>query len=478
MNLPKIFRNNPIEFSARWGCAAICAIPLFIAGASMQSHSQNSAYLSRVSERSPYIVDGLGLGDPVAPQSSVYREYRCRPSEQFASFIWCQRHKVENGKFGQFSSVTSILHSTAGATAYVSRYIEPAFFGPGDVKQEIERLSRRFGLDPRILRPPAQLKNQSAVIAYWGEVTLEPLDEQSLAEIASGYNVRKEMLFDFLGDFGRSASENLPIFQLGGGEGYVWGARFDENGVGALRMTAIDANDFDSSVDTGRSVGRSGAEADTPAPAQKPSVVWSSGSGFFVSDEGDVPTNNHVVDNCTSIRVSMDQTRPVEAHVVARDSTNDLALLSTRLTPRLIAAPRSGLRLGEPVAAFGYPHTDILATSGNFTLGNVTALAGIGDDSRYLQMSAPVQGGNSGGPLLDQSGNLIGVVTAKLNAVKIQQDSGDLPQNVNFALKASVAASFLDSNHVKYVIGSATSPLKPEDLADQARSLSVFIKCR
>ena len=349
-------------------------------------------------------------------------------------------------------------------------------------------MSRRFGLDPRILRPSAQLKNQSAVIAYWGEVTLEPLDEQSLAEIASGYNVRKGMLFDFLGDFGRSASENLPIFQLGGGEGYVWGARFDENGAGALRMTAIDASqftapavaygdDFDSSVDTGRSVGRSGAEADAPAPAQKP-IVWSSGSGFFVSDEGDVPTNNHVVDNCRSIRVSMDQTRPVEAHVVARDSTNDLALLSTRLTPRLIAAPRSGLRLGEPVAAFGYPHTDMLATSGSFTLGNVTALAGIGDDSRYLQMSAPVQGGNSGGPLLHQSGNLIGVVTAKLNAVKIQQDSGDLPQNVNFALKASVAASFLNSNHIKYVIGSATSPLKPEDLADQARSLSVFIKCR
>lgn len=384
----------------------------------MQSHSQNSAYLSRVSEWSPYIVDGLGLGDPVAPRSSAYREYRCRPSEQFASFIWCQRHKVENGKFGQFSSVTSILHSTAGATAYVSRYIEPAFFGPGDVKQEIERLSRRFGLDPRILRPSAQLKNQSAVIAYWGEVTLEPLDEQSLAEIASGYNVRKGMLFDFLGDFGRSASENLPIFQLGGGEGYVWGARFDENGAGALRMTAIDASqftapavaygdDFDLSVDTGRSVGRSGAEADAPAPAQKP-IVWSSGSGFFVSDEGDVPTNNHVVDNCRSIWVSMDQTRPVEAHVVARDSTNDLALLSTRLTPRLIAAPRSGLRLGEPVAAFGYPHTDMLATSGSFTLGNVTALAGIGDDSRYLQMSAPVQGGNSGGPLLHQSGNLIG----------------------------------------------------------------------
>ena len=69
--------------------------------------------------------------------------------------------------------------------------------------------------------------------------------------------------------------------------------------------------------------------------------------------------------------------------------------------------------------AFGYPHADILASSGNFTQGNVTALAGMGDDSRYLQISTPVQAGNSGGPLLDQSDNLVGIVTSK-NAATVQ----------------------------------------------------------
>jgi serine protease Do len=136
------------------------------------------------------------------------------------------------------------------------------------------------------------------------------------------------------------------------------------------------------------------------------------------------------------------------------------------------------VRLGESVAAFGYPHADVLASSGNFTLGNVTALAGIGDDSRYLQMSTPVQAGNSGGPLLDQNGNLVGIVTAKLNALKIAVASGDLPQNVNFALKASTVANFLDTNRIKYAPGSSTVALKPEDLADQARSMSVFILCK
>ena len=139
-----------------------------------------------------------------------------------------------------------------------------------------------------------------------------------------------------------------------------------------------------------------------------------------------------------------------------------------------MAAPRLGLRLGESVAAFGYPYADILATSGNFTQGNVTALAGMRDDSRYVQISAPVQPGNSGGPLLDQNGNLVGMVTAKLQMAQ----SGDLPQNVNFALNASIISSFLDTNGIKYTRGSAMSGLKPEELADQAKSMSVFILCK
>ncbi|MGB6175087.1 MAG: serine protease [Methylocella sp.] len=219
-------------------------------------------------------------------------------------------------------------------------------------------------------------------------------------------------------------------------------------------------------------------QSTAPAPPPKPSVSVSSGSGFFVSNAGYVLTNNHVVENCTSFRVFMDQAAAADARVIARDASNDLALLSTSLKPVRTAALRSSVRLGESVAAFGYPHADVLASSGNFTLGNVTALAGIGDDSRYLQISAPVQAGNSGGPLLDQNGNLVGIVTAKLNALKIAEASGDLPQNVNFALKASTVANFLDTNRIKYSAGASTSALKPEDLADQARSMSVFILCK
>jgi serine protease Do len=212
-----------------------------------------------------------------------------------------------------------------------------------------------------------------------------------------------------------------------------------------------------------------------PPAAAPPEGSFSSGSGFFVGDDGYVLTNNHVIEDCTSTRVFMGNAAAVNARIIARDAANDLALLSTTLKPRRAAAMRFGLKQGESVAAFGYPYADVLASSGNFTLGNVTALAGIDDDSRYLQMSAPVQAGNSGGPLLDQNGNLVGVVTAKLNALKFKRD---FPQNVNFAVKASIVVNFLDANRIDYALGSSNAPLKSEDLADLAKSISVFILCK
>ena len=192
--------------------------------------------------------------------------------------------------------------------------------------------------------------------------------------------------------------------------------------------------------------------ASPPAPAPSVDGKVSSGSGFFVTAEGHFVTNAHVVEGCSDVRVRGDDGLTQDARIVARDGTNDLALLKLSKGPSKPASLRLGIRLGEGVAAFGYPHSDMLSTSGNFTLGNVTALTGLGDDSRFIQISAPVQSGNSGGPLLDNSGNLAGVVTAKLNALKVALRAGDLPQNVNFAVKASILSTFLDANRVSYAV--------------------------
>jgi S1-C subfamily serine protease len=216
----------------------------------------------------------------------------------------------------------------------------------------------------------------------------------------------------------------------------------------------------------------------TSRPIEPPKTTFSTGSGFFVSKAGHIVTNAHVVKDCATVTVRPDGGTALPAQILARDSINDLAVLKVPGPVEKTLPLRSSVRLGEGVAAFGFPHTDILATTGNFTLGNVTALAGLGDDSRHLQISAPVQAGNSGGPLLDNSGNVVGVVTSKLNAIKIDREQGDLPQNVNFAVKASLTTSFLDVNQLTYETGTMGEKLDPADLAEKAKKASVFIACR
>ena len=217
----------------------------------------------------------------------------------------------------------------------------------------------------------------------------------------------------------------------------------------------------------------------TPAPPPQPKTSYSSGTGFFVTADGSFVTNAHVVADCSDIAVKADDGSVNKATRVATDTENDLALLKLAKVAARVAPIRVGGRLGEGVEAFGFPHSDLLSSSGNFTLGNITAMSGLRDDSRYLQMSAPVQAGNSGGPLLDSSGNLVGIVAAKLDAIKMAVADGDLPQNVNFAVKSAMLAAFLDANRVTYKVGApAAVALPPADIADQARAMSGFVVCR
>jgi len=119
-----------------------------------------------------------------------------------------------------------------------------------------------------------------------------------------------------------------------------------------------------------------------------------------------------------------------------------------------------------------------LASSGNVTAGNITALAGIGDDKRLMQISAPVQPGSSGGPVLDRNGNVVGVIVSKLNALKFAASLKDIPQNVNFAIKGSVLASFLSSNGFAGADkGETHNPLSIPDIAERAAAFTVHVEC-
>jgi S1-C subfamily serine protease len=197
-----------------------------------------------------------------------------------------------------------------------------------------------------------------------------------------------------------------------------------------------------------------------------------------IGTHGEILTNSHVVEDCAKITVQFKDSEI--AGVVTRDQKNDLAVVRTGKLPRSVAVFRDGARVraGDAVVVLGYPLSGLLASTSNLSVGYVSALAGLGDDSRYLQISAPVQPGNSGGPLLDSSGHLVGIVTAKLDAARVARFTGDIPQNVNFALKVEVARTFLDSIGIVYRTLRSEQQLSPADVGDIARPFTVQIKCQ
>jgi uncharacterized protein len=203
----------------------------------------------------------------------------------------------------------------------------------------------------------------------------------------------------------------------------------------------------------------------------------SRGTGFFFSQDGHVLTNAHVVEDCWQATLRTADTTG-QARILIRDAQNDLALLASDLRPTKIAGLRLSAKLGEEVVVYGYPLSGLLSSGGNVTAGNITALAGIGDDSRFFQISAPVQLGNSGGPVLDRQGNIMGIVVAKLDALKVAGAIQDIPQNVNFAIKSAVAANFLNAQAIGYSEGVASAPLSTADLALRAKAFTVQLECR
>jgi serine protease Do len=183
-----------------------------------------------------------------------------------------------------------------------------------------------------------------------------------------------------------------------------------------------------------------------PPEPQEP-LLASTGTGFAVSAAW-LLTNAHVVEGCTKVNAKA----MGSASRIILDSVNDLALLEFPANSFSSPLPFSGkrLELGESVVAFGYPLRQLLSDTLNLTVGNVSSMAGLQNDSRYLQMTAAVQPGNSGGPLLELSGAVIGVVSSKLDAVAVAAKTGDIPQSVNFAVKQTVARSFMESHGVEY----------------------------
>jgi len=229
-----------------------------------------------------------------------------------------------------------------------------------------------------------------------------------------------------------------------------------------------------------------------PKPSLRSS---SSGSGFFVSKFGHVVSNQHVVNECKSITVGDSAKKQVQAELLEADKRNDLALLmlssmeatstetkslirklGIRVAKRTAPLSSDGLlrsddvELGERVLVSGYPYGEIFSDTIKVTGGMVSAIRGMGDDSGQFQIDAAVQPGNSGGPIYDQKGNIVGVVVSQLNKLKVAKAIGSLPENVNFGIKASTVRQFLTSAGLPTKWSEQTESLSTKDLAKIART--------
>jgi len=217
-----------------------------------------------------------------------------------------------------------------------------------------------------------------------------------------------------------------------------------------------------------------------PSNPRETGRLASSGTGF-VAAPGRIVTNNHVVEGCGRMMARNARNVKQQATVLATDPQRDLALLSLPddFGPPLAFRDAPAVRRGETVVTYGFPLTGLLSSGPSLTAGDVSALTGLRDNPRNYTITAPVQPGNSGGPLLDSQGSVIGVVVTKLNAARVaQMTGGDIPQNVNFAVKGSEVLNFLRANNVRPRTAASTGPdLRNSDVGDIANPSTVFLEC-
>jgi V8-like Glu-specific endopeptidase len=209
-------------------------------------------------------------------------------------------------------------------------------------------------------------------------------------------------------------------------------------------------------------------------PGCKPQVpttprIKSSGTGFAVN-KNYIVTAYHVIDECRKVTIRHSHEN-YQAKVVASDASNDLGLLRLGQSISDTAKLRGGkqVRLGDRIATYGYPLFGKLSDSAKITQGNINSLAGMKNNSSRFQYDAPTQRGNSGGPVLDFSGNVVGVVVSGLDDA--------ITQTINFAVKSYLVEGFLSSNNVPFQTADSTEKLELPDIAEKAERFTVLVGC-
>jgi S1-C subfamily serine protease len=197
-------------------------------------------------------------------------------------------------------------------------------------------------------------------------------------------------------------------------------------------------------------------------------VPASSGTGFFVSNNGHIITNDHVIVGCRNVTITQ-QGKYVEVDVIAYDERNDLAILKSDIRPKkFYRISKEDPKLMDDVVIAGYPLGNKVSTGIKTTKGSVTSLSGMGNNFSEFQTDAALNKGNSGGPIIDKGGNVIGVAVAKIEKEGIE--------GFNFGIKSSVLKSFTNSNNLKLITASR-SRISQNQLTSLVTDGTVYIDC-
>ncbi|AHF03379.1 peptidase S1 [Marichromatium purpuratum 984] len=200
------------------------------------------------------------------------------------------------------------------------------------------------------------------------------------------------------------------------------------------------------------------------------------GAGFFVDAAGHLLTNAHVVNNCTTVTVSRDRGEMAPARPIAVDSRADLALLATDYRPER-AAPFMPIDapLPETVAIVGYPNQGLPPLRPLLTTGTIAPTRLITTPPRTLTLNADIRPGNSGGPVLDDDGRVVGVVFAAVDTPAVYEHTGRVVRNIGVSIPNTVTLPFLERHGIG--IEETAPPTPPDDMLEYTHAFIARVEC-
>ena len=205
-------------------------------------------------------------------------------------------------------------------------------------------------------------------------------------------------------------------------------------------------------------------------------IIIGSGSGFFISSQGHIVSNAHVVGSCKKIKV-YENGKEILLNILDTDTKNDVGLVKGKFkNTKYLNIKSDGAELGEDIVAFGYPLVDTLSDSVKLTKGIVSALAGPNNNFAMIQIDAALQPGNSGGPVLNMNGLVVGIASSGLSKLKMAKEHKILPENVNFAVAAPTIVKFLKANNINLAQGT-NKIYKTKELAKIGEPATVQLLC-